>query len=37
MAHGAAPVQPPTRKAADDDLRGGFRDPAGHIWWVATQ
>lgn len=37
MAAGAAPVQPPARKSSDDDLRGGFRDPAGHIWWVATQ
>lgn len=37
IAAGAQPVQPPSRKAADDDLRGGFRDPAGHIWWIATQ
>lgn len=37
MASGAEPVQPPVRKSADDDLRGGFRDPAGHCWWVATQ
>lgn len=37
MATGAESVQPPIRKAADDDLRGGFRDPAGHLWWVATQ
>lgn len=37
IAAGAEPVQPPVRKDADDDLRGGFRDPAGHIWWVATQ
>lgn len=34
---GATAIYPPTRKAADDDLRGGFRDPAGHHWWVATQ
>ena len=34
---GAEPVRPPERKSADDDLRGGFRDPAGNIWWVATQ
>lgn len=33
---GGEPVQAPQRKADDDDLRGGFRDPAGHIWWVAT-
>lgn len=37
IASGAEPVQPPMRKAEDDDLRGGFRDPAGHHWWVATQ
>jgi uncharacterized glyoxalase superfamily protein PhnB len=37
IAAGAEAVQPPLRKATDDDLRGGFRDPAGHIWWVATQ
>lgn len=36
MAAGAEPVQPPARKP-DDDLRGGFRDPAGTVWWVATQ
>jgi PhnB protein len=34
---GAAAVQSPIRKSADDDLRGGFRDPAGTTWWVATQ
>jgi PhnB protein len=37
LASGAKPVQPPVRKTADDDLRGGFTDPAGHHWWVATQ
>lgn len=37
IAAGAEPVQPPVRKDADDDFRGGFRDPAGHTWWVATQ
>ncbi len=37
IASGAEPVQAPVRKADDDDLRGGFRDPTGHIWWVATQ
>jgi uncharacterized glyoxalase superfamily protein PhnB len=37
IAAGAQSVQPPVRKAADDDLRGGFRDPAGTHWWVATQ
>jgi PhnB protein len=37
IAWGAEPVAPPTRKADDDDLRGGFRDPSGTVWWVATQ
>jgi uncharacterized glyoxalase superfamily protein PhnB len=37
LALGAEAIQPPIRKDAEDDLRGGFRDPAGHIWWVATQ
>lgn len=37
LAQGADAVQPPIRKSADDDLRGGFKDPAGNLWWVATQ
>ncbi|SAK49603.1 glyoxalase/bleomycin resistance protein/dioxygenase superfamily protein [Caballeronia fortuita] len=37
MRHGALGVQPPARKRADDDLRGGFRDAAGTTWWVAMQ
>lgn len=37
IASGAEAVQAPVRKAADDDLRGGFRDPAGNLWWIATQ
>ncbi|WP_430447070.1 VOC family protein [Sphingorhabdus contaminans] len=37
LAQGAEALQPPMRKSADDDLRGGFKDPAGNIWWVATQ
>lgn len=37
LAAGAEAVQAPMRKTTDDDLRGGFRDPAGHIWWVAAQ
>ena len=37
MQHGAQSVQAPTRKRADDDLRGGFRDAAGTTWWVAMQ
>ncbi|WP_250515964.1 VOC family protein [Caballeronia sp. INDeC2] len=37
MQNGAHSVQAPTRKRADDDFRGGFRDAAGTTWWVATQ
>lgn len=37
LAAGGEAVREPERKADDDDLRGGFRDPAGTIWWVATQ
>src|SRR5690606_4907853 len=36
LAAGAAPVQEPVRKG-DVDKRGGFRDPVGNTWWVATQ
>jgi PhnB protein len=36
-AHGAEAVLPPMRKTADDDLRSGFKDPAGNMWWVAAQ
>jgi uncharacterized glyoxalase superfamily protein PhnB len=37
LAQGAEALQQPMRKSAEDDLRGGFKDPAGNIWWVATQ
>jgi PhnB protein len=37
IALGAPAIQPPVRKTEDDDLRGGFTDPAGNTWWVATQ
>jgi PhnB protein len=30
-------VQPPARKHNGDDLRAGFTDPDGNIWWVANQ
>jgi PhnB protein len=33
---GARPVQEPVRKEGDEDRRGGFLDPAGNSWWVAT-
>ena len=36
IAEGAEVVQPMARKEKDD-LRGGFRDPSGTNWWVATQ
>jgi PhnB protein len=32
IAIGAEPVQ-----KGDEDKRGGFRDPGGTTWWVATQ
>lgn len=34
---GAEAVQEPERKGKDPDRRGGFRDPGGNTWWVATQ
>lgn len=36
LALGAVSVQAPARKEGDD-LRGGFADAGGNIWWVATQ
>lgn len=34
---GAEAVQEPERRDEDPDRRGGFRDPGGNTWWVATQ
>jgi uncharacterized glyoxalase superfamily protein PhnB len=34
---GAEAVQAPTQKPGEQDRRGGFKDPAGNTWWVATQ
>lgn len=34
---GASVVQAPTQRSAEDDKRGGFKDPGGTTWWVATQ
>jgi PhnB protein len=34
---GGVSVQEPARKEHDTDKRGGFQDPAGNTWWVATQ
>ena len=36
FASGAEGVQEPVRKE-DEDRRGGFRDPGGTTWWVATR
>ncbi|MCW1431336.1 VOC family protein [Novosphingobium sp. JCM 18896] len=36
LALGATVVQAPETKD-DADRRGGFRDPGGVTWWVATQ
>ncbi|MFD0985782.1 VOC family protein [Methyloligella solikamskensis] len=35
-AHGAEQIAPPM-DAGDGDRRGGFRDPFGNEWWVATR
>jgi PhnB protein len=39
MARGAESVMEPTlRDDPDDhDRRGGFKDPAGNTWWIATK
>ncbi len=37
MQAGGKPVQEPVRKDDSDDLRGGFTDPEGVTWWIATQ
>ncbi len=34
---GGISVQEPLRKEGDPDRRGGFRDPCGNTWWIATQ
>lgn len=34
---GGVSVQEPTRREGDPDRRGGVKDPAGNIWWIATQ
>jgi PhnB protein len=33
---GGVSVQEPVQKG-DADRRGGFKDPAGNTWWIATQ
>ena|ERR1700722_61642 len=37
MRAGGVPVQEPVRREGDPDRRGGFKDPSGNTWWVATQ
>lgn len=36
LAAGGVAVQEPEQRG-DADKRGGFRDPTGNTWWVATQ
>lgn len=36
IAAGAKPLQEPVKKK-DEDKRGGFQDPWGTSWWVATK
>lgn len=37
LVAGGVSVQEPQRREGDPDRRGGVKDPAGNIWWVATQ
>ena len=37
LAAGARSLQEPSQRDGDPDLRGGFEDPAGNSWFVATQ
>jgi len=34
---GGVPVEEPVRKERDTDRRGGFKDPNGNTWWIATE
>jgi len=36
LAAGADGVQEPVQKA-DEDKRGGVKDPGGTTWWIATR
>jgi PhnB protein len=36
LAAGATSVQEPVKKA-DEDKRGGVKDPGGTTWWIATK
>lgn len=37
LAAGGLPVQEPARREGDTHRRGGFKDPGGNTWWIATQ
>ena len=37
LAAGGIAVQEPAQKKGDPDKRGGFKDPSGNTWWIATQ
>jgi PhnB protein len=37
LAAGGVSVQEPARREGDTDRRGGFKDPGGNTWWIATQ
>ena len=34
---GAESVQEPRQNEGEADRRGGVKDPAGNVWWIATQ
>jgi len=36
LADGATSVQVPVKKA-DEDKRGGVKDPGGTTWWISTR
>jgi PhnB protein len=38
LARGAESVMEPVKRddPDDHDRRGGFKDPAGNTWWIAT-
>ncbi len=36
LAAGAESIQEP-KQQGDPDKRGGIKDPAGNVWWIATQ
>jgi uncharacterized glyoxalase superfamily protein PhnB len=37
IAAGGIAIADPSKKDGDPDRRGGVRDPAGNVWWIATQ